>query len=111
MLLEGEIVHRANNSSRFLVEWVMYLAYYMVMLKYNVSEAKAKFSAVMEAVEAGEYVTLCKRNKVIATLVPCENPTKPTKHRTQIGWAKGQVKILGDLETPAIPETDWEMHQ
>ncbi len=87
------------------------MVYYLIMKKYNVSEAKAKFSAVMEAVESGEYVTLCKRNKVIATLVPCGTSSKPVKHCTKIGWAKSQVKILGDIEKPAIPESDWEMLQ
>jgi prevent-host-death family protein len=81
------------------------------MIRYNVSEAKAKFSAVMESVEAGNSVTLCKRNRPVATLQPLPHnpPPIPQRHHTRIGWASGTIKIHGDLEEPALPASDWEM--
>lgn len=81
------------------------------MIRYNVSEAKAKFSAVMESVEAGNSVTLCKRNRPVATLQPVASaPTDEVKrHHTRIGWASGKVRIHDDLEKPALPESVWEM--
>jgi len=83
----------------------------MTMLKYNLSEAKAHFSAVMEAVEAGNAVTLCKRNRPIATLEPIhtEPVSGETHHHTRIGWAKNTVVLHGDPTEPAWPESDWEM--
>lgn len=79
------------------------------MLKYNVSEAKAHFSKVMETVEAGKTVTLCKRNKPVAQVTPIQDEPEVKKHHTVVGWAKGTIKINGDLTEPAIPESDWDM--
>lgn len=84
------------------------LTYYLVMLKYNLSEAKAHFSKVMETVEAGETVTLCKRNKPVARVVPIEEEPVFKKHKTKIGCFKGQIKIHGDLTEPVVPLSDWE---
>ena len=79
------------------------------MIKYNLSEAKAQFSKVMEQVEAGETVTLCKRNEPVARVVPIDQEPVYKKHQTKIGCFKGQIKIHGDLTEPAIPLSDWEM--
>lgn len=85
------------------------MVYYKVVMKYNLSEAKANFSKVMEAVEGGETVTLSKRNKPVATLSPMKPSETEARHHTRIGWAKGQVKIKGDLTEPAMRESDWDM--
>ncbi|MEX2606569.1 MAG: type II toxin-antitoxin system prevent-host-death family antitoxin [Kiritimatiellia bacterium] len=81
------------------------------MIRYNLSEAKAKFSAVMESVEAGNSVTLCKRNQPVATLQPLPRSPSTTsqRHHTRIGWASGTIRIHDDLEKPALPSSDWEM--
>src|SRR5512138_3362160 len=42
----------------------------MIMLKVNIFEAKAKLSEYVAAVEAGETVTLCRRNVPVAEIVP-----------------------------------------
>lgn len=82
----------------------------MVMKKYNISEAKSRFSAVIESVEAGEQVYICKRNRPVARLTACKDESGSlSRHHTQIGWAKGEVKILGDVNEPAIPAGDWDM--
>jgi len=81
------------------------------MIKYNGSEAKAKFSAVMESVEAGNAVTLCKRNRPVARLEPVKDGASvdTKRHHTRIGWASGNVRIHDDLEEPALPESEWGM--
>ena len=38
------------------------------MIKVNVAEAKARFSAYLETVEAGETVVVCRRNVPIAEI-------------------------------------------
>lgn len=38
------------------------------MIKVNVAEAKARFSAYLETVEAGETVIVCRRNVPIAEI-------------------------------------------
>lgn len=60
------------------------------MKSVNVSEAKARFSALVEAVEKGEIITLCKRNVPVAQMVPPQPPEGERRHRTRIGWAKGK---------------------
>jgi prevent-host-death family protein len=85
------------------------LTYYLVMLKYNISEAKAHFSKVMESVEGGETVILCKRNEPVAQVTPYTTEPPVKKHTTKIGWGKGTIKIHCDLTEPAIPESDWEI--
>jgi len=79
----------------------------------NVAEAKTHFSSVIDLVESGETVLICKRNLPVAKITRVERPgTLDRKHRTQIGWAKGTgVKILGDLTDPALPAADWDMMQ
>lgn len=81
------------------------------MKSINVSEAKARFSALVEEVEKGEIVTLCKRNVPVARIVPSRAPEGELRHKTRIGWAKGKVQAHGDLTEPAIADDAWEMHQ
>jgi len=77
------------------------------MKSFNLSEAKAHFSDLMDQVEHGETITLCKRNKPIARMTPIA-PSR-SRHKTCIGWAKGSIRILGDLHDPALPASDWDM--
>lgn len=76
----------------------------------NVSEAKAKFAAVVERVEKGEEILLCRRNLPVAKIVPAGPIEDERRHRTRIDWAKDSVRLHGDLNEPAIAETTWEMH-
>lgn len=81
-------------------------------MKYlNVSEAKTRFSSVVESVEGGETVVICRRNTPIARIsaVP-KSPERVEKHCTKIGWAKGtNIRIRADLTEPVLPEGDWSM--
>ena len=43
---------------------------------YNIYEAKTQFSKLIEAVEAGEDVTICRRGNPIATLSPVKTDKK-----------------------------------
>lgn len=76
----------------------------------NVSEAKTHFSSVVEQVEQGEVVLICKRNVPVAKLSAFHVVDPLAKHHTEIGWAKGTgVRIHGDLTGPVLPESDWDM--
>ena len=57
----------AAEAERYL-NMVMYRIYYDVMVKINIAEAKARLSAVLESVERGETVVLCRRNVPIAEI-------------------------------------------
>jgi len=81
------------------------------MKSMNVSDAKTHFSSVVDLVEKGEIVVICKRNLPVAKMVSLQGAkTSDLKHRTVIGWAKGTgAKILGDLTEPALSTGDWDM--
>ncbi len=47
------------------------------MESYSIADAKARFSEVVERAEAGETVDITKRGKLVAKVVPVEQPRKP----------------------------------
>jgi antitoxin (DNA-binding transcriptional repressor) of toxin-antitoxin stability system len=61
------------------------------MIMVNIHEAKARLSEFLDAVERGERVMICKRNRPVAELkaVPATTAAQPRP----IGLAKGQVII------------------
>ncbi len=66
-------------------------------------EFKAKCLAVMDEVQATRQpITITKRGKPVATLVPVEEQKKDDI----FGFMKGKIKILGDIESP-IPASEW----
>lgn len=69
----------------------------------NVAEAKAHLSEYLAAVEAGETVTIARRNKAVARLVPVEPEVAPKRPRP-IGLAKGRVKVLPGFFEPLDDE-------
>ena len=75
----------------------------------NIGQLKNNLSSVIDSVQKGETVTICKRNIPIATLIPHES--RKRANRTKLDCGKGTVKILGDVTEPMIPESDWDMHQ
>lgn len=63
---------------------------------------KAKCLAVMDEVQAKrEPVTITKHGKPVAKLVPVEEESESI-----FGFMQGQVKIVGDIESP-IPASEW----
>jgi prevent-host-death family protein len=64
---------------------------------------KAKCLKVMDEVHARrETVTITKRGKPIAKLVPVEETDDPI-----FGFMKGQIKINGDIVGPVLTLEEW----
>lgn len=67
----------------------------------NVHEAKTHLSRLLEQVEAGEEITLCRAGRPIARLVPYAARREPR----QPGFWKGRVVIKPTFDDP-LPEFD-----
>ncbi len=65
----------------------------------NISEAKSKFSKLINQVIAGEEIIVAKSGKPVAKIVPIEKPTQNRKP----GSAKGKITIADDFDAP-LPE-------
>jgi len=72
----------------------------------NIAEIKNHFSSYLKMVMNGEPVEVCKRNIVVARMVPVSSQTI---NKTKLGCGKGSVKIHGDITAPAIEDTTWAM--
>jgi prevent-host-death family protein len=66
----------------------------MSVLITNISEAKARLSALIEKVMAGQEVIIGKAGKPVAKLVRYERSEKPRKP----GALKGKIKISDDFD-------------
>ena len=69
------------------------------------SEFKAKCLAILDEVSrSGEVVTILKRGRPVAQLVP------PAPHDTGVAQdrLRGTVEILGDVVEPALDAEAWE---
>jgi len=66
--------------------------------KFNIAEAKAHFSELVQKAMLGEEVVIAKGNKPVLKLVPLEKPKQPRKP----GSAKGKIWMAKDFDT--IPE-------
>ena len=65
--------------------------------KFNVAEAKARFSELVRKAASGEDVIIAKDNKPLVKLVPFEQPPSPRRP----GSAKGRIQLAADFdETP-----------
>ena len=60
----------------------------------NVHEAKTRLSKLLEHVERGGDVVICRAGVPVARLVPTE-PVRRT-----LGGAKGRVRIAADFDAP-----------
>ena len=67
----------------------------------NIHEAKTHFSKLIAKVAAGEEVTIAKAGKVVARLVPVE---QPTAERRPFGLDKGKIWIASDAFDPMTEE-------
>jgi prevent-host-death family protein len=75
------------------------------MKEIQASEFKAKCLAILDEVaQQGEPITILKRGKPVAQLVP---PT-PRLHRFPQHELIGTVSILGDVVSPTLPAHEWE---
>lgn len=75
------------------------------MKQMRASTFKARCLAVMNEIQAtGEPVTVTKRGKPVVNVVP----VKPEKDDI-FGFMAGDVKIVGDIESPVVPLKDWKI--
>ena len=75
-------------------------------MQVNATEFKARCLAFLDDVAAtGEPLTITKRGKVLARLVPAvdEAPACPQLE------LMGTVEILGDITSPVLPTEDWTL--
>ena len=66
---------------------------------------KARCLKVMDEVRSTrESVVITKKGRPVAKLVPAEE-----QPRDIFGCMKGQVQIVGDIVSPAVPLEDWDV--
>jgi prevent-host-death family protein len=61
--------------------------------RYNIAEAKARFSELVDKAIAGEEVVIARANKPLLKLVPYHGRLKP-------GSAKGDIWMSDDFDEP-----------
>ena len=67
-------------------------------------EFKARCLTLMDDVESTrEPLLITKRGRPVAKLVPASNGKDDF-----IGSLKGEFRVVGDIESPAVPTEDWE---
>jgi len=76
----------------------------------NVAYAKTHFSALLERVEQGEELTIARRDKVVARLVPAPLDSRPATDAFTQAWALGGADLPDDLDSllnaPPLPPLD-----
>jgi prevent-host-death family protein len=76
------------------------------MRSINASELKAKCLAILDEVEeTGEAVTILKRGRPVALLLPPGGSEGESPQKALLG----SVQILGDVLKPVLPEEAWEV--
>jgi prevent-host-death family protein len=71
------------------------------MAQFNIAEAKARLSELVERALAGDEVILARDNRPLARLVPLGHGEQPRKP----GSARGQIWISDDFDDP-VPDFD-----
>ncbi len=70
-----------------------------------ISQAKTHLLALLAEVQRSqEPILVTKRGKPIARI----EPFREQKRRKWAGYLKGEIRILGDIMSPACPPEDWE---
>jgi prevent-host-death family protein len=79
--------------------------YHGHMRSFKASEFKAKCLAILDEVaRTGESVTILKRGRPVARLLP---PLPDESKYPQL-TLKGTFEILGEIDEPVVPAEDWE---
>jgi len=66
---------------------------------------KARCLKVMDDVQSTrEPIVITKRGRPVAKLVPADGRPDDV-----FGCMRGEVEIVGDIESPAVPLEDWEI--
>ncbi|AHE96966.1 prevent-host-death protein [Thioalkalivibrio paradoxus ARh 1] len=72
------------------------------MRRVQVTEAKAKFSGLLAAVEAGETVAIMRRGRVVARLVP--DASTPAAEAFRPLWdAQDEIDLVAPADFPPEP--------
>ncbi len=66
------------------------------MAIYNIAQAKARFSELVDKAMAGEDVIIARDHKPLLKLVSFNDPSRPLKP----GSARGQIWIADDFDAP-----------
>jgi prevent-host-death family protein len=75
------------------------------MKQMRASVFKARCLKVMNDVQAtGEPVIVTKRGKPVVKVIPAE----PEKDDI-LGFMAGEFQIVGDIESPVVPPSDWKI--
>ena len=78
------------------------------MRSLKASEFKAKCLAVLDDVDrTGESVTILKRGRQVACLIPVPRSSARCPQET----LAGTVEILGDIVRPVLPPSAWESNR
>jgi prevent-host-death family protein len=73
----------------------------------SISKFKATCLALLDQVnKTGRPILVTKKGEPIARVVP---PPKPEKPASWLGSFKATGKIKGDIISPVLAETDWEI--
>lgn len=76
------------------------------MKEVAISEFKAKCLAILDQVHKTKRpIRITRRGKPVAEVVP----PSPESNKDIFGFMKGEVKILGDIVSPASDPDDWEV--
>lgn len=71
-----------------------------------VVEAKARFSALLAAVEAGEEIAITRRGQVIARLVP--DSSRSAADIFGRFWAEGDIDLCEPPDQAPAPVSAWD---
>ena len=66
------------------------------MAKYNIAQAKARFSELVDRAMAGEEVVIARDHKPLLKLVPLQNHSRPLRP----GSARGRIWLADDFDAP-----------
>jgi prevent-host-death family protein len=73
------------------------------MKQMRASAFKARCLSVMDKIQAtGEPVIVTKRGKPVVKVIPVE-----TEKNDIFGFMAGEFEIVGDIESPVVPPSDW----
>jgi prevent-host-death family protein len=64
--------------------------------QFNIHEAKTQLSRIVERVERGEEVVICRAGRPVAKVVPLPNRV----HRTGAGTLRGRIVLADDWDSP-----------
>jgi len=70
------------------------------MAQFNIADAKARFSELVDRALAGDEVIVARDNKPLLKLVPLKGTG-----RRRPGSAKGQIRIAANFDAP-LPDFD-----